>query len=231
MLQLLQMVERYEPVAADPGPASEPVGGRARDGPREGGEVEIGAGPERLRLRQRAAARTRSSSSRSRSTARRSPTRRSRDSSRRPARSRRSTGSATAHGGWVRTAMGETRAARSRATRSSTSTTRRDRVRRVGRQAAADRVRVGGGRARAPTASRANLDHLAFGTRAGRRLRRRRRRVRRRADARRRVGVDSLRLQRLSRASRRSPTTSTRRSSSAPSTRCFAAARGPRDAT
>ena len=46
MLQLLQMVESYEPVRRDPGPASEPVA----DGPEmvrvEGGEVEIGAGPE-----------------------------------------------------------------------------------------------------------------------------------------------------------------------------------------
>jgi iron(II)-dependent oxidoreductase len=45
MLQLLQMVERYEPVETDPGPASESVA----DGPEmirvKGGEVEIGAGP------------------------------------------------------------------------------------------------------------------------------------------------------------------------------------------
>ncbi len=45
MLQLLQMVESYEPVRRDPGPASEPV----PDGPEmvlvEGGPVEIGAGP------------------------------------------------------------------------------------------------------------------------------------------------------------------------------------------
>jgi iron(II)-dependent oxidoreductase len=45
MLQLLQMVERYEPVERDPGPAAEPVG----DGPEmvrvEGGTVEIGAAP------------------------------------------------------------------------------------------------------------------------------------------------------------------------------------------
>jgi iron(II)-dependent oxidoreductase len=43
MLQLLQMVERYEPVERDPGPAAEPVA----DGPETvavaGGEVEIGA--------------------------------------------------------------------------------------------------------------------------------------------------------------------------------------------
>ncbi|MGH2922598.1 MAG: SUMF1/EgtB/PvdO family nonheme iron enzyme [Solirubrobacterales bacterium] len=48
MLQLLQMVESYEPVEVDPGPAAEPVS----DGPEmvevAGGEHEIGApGPER----------------------------------------------------------------------------------------------------------------------------------------------------------------------------------------
>jgi iron(II)-dependent oxidoreductase len=45
MLQLLQMVEHYEPVERDPGPASEPVS----EGPETvlvpGGEVEIGAAP------------------------------------------------------------------------------------------------------------------------------------------------------------------------------------------
>jgi iron(II)-dependent oxidoreductase len=43
ILQLLQMVERYEPVSIDPGPAAEPAG----DGPEmvlvEGGEHEVGA--------------------------------------------------------------------------------------------------------------------------------------------------------------------------------------------
>jgi iron(II)-dependent oxidoreductase len=46
MLQLIQMVESYEPVERDPEPAAEP----APDGPEmvavAGGEVEIGAGPE-----------------------------------------------------------------------------------------------------------------------------------------------------------------------------------------
>jgi iron(II)-dependent oxidoreductase len=46
MLQLLQMVESYEPVEHDSGPAAEAVA----DGPEmvrdEGGEVEIGAGPD-----------------------------------------------------------------------------------------------------------------------------------------------------------------------------------------
>jgi iron(II)-dependent oxidoreductase len=46
MLQLIQMMEGYEPVESDPGPAAEP----ASDGPEmvlvEGGEADIGAGPE-----------------------------------------------------------------------------------------------------------------------------------------------------------------------------------------
>ena len=45
MLQLIQMVDGYEPVERDPGPAGEPVS----EGPEvvrvEGGELEIGAGP------------------------------------------------------------------------------------------------------------------------------------------------------------------------------------------
>ncbi len=46
MLQLFQMVESYEPVERDPGPAAEP----AAEGPEmvrmDGGESEIGAGPD-----------------------------------------------------------------------------------------------------------------------------------------------------------------------------------------
>jgi iron(II)-dependent oxidoreductase len=44
MLQLLQMVDGYEPVERDPGPASEPAGDGPEMVPVEGGEVEIGAG-------------------------------------------------------------------------------------------------------------------------------------------------------------------------------------------
>jgi iron(II)-dependent oxidoreductase len=44
MLQLLQMVERYDPVESDPGPAQEPVVEGPEMVPVEGGEVEIGAG-------------------------------------------------------------------------------------------------------------------------------------------------------------------------------------------
>jgi len=42
MLQLLQMLERYEPVERDPGPAAEPVAGGPEMVPVAGGEVEIG---------------------------------------------------------------------------------------------------------------------------------------------------------------------------------------------
>jgi gamma-glutamyl hercynylcysteine S-oxide synthase len=46
MLQLLQMVESYEPVERDPGPASEQVSEGPEMVPVSGGEHEIGAGPE-----------------------------------------------------------------------------------------------------------------------------------------------------------------------------------------
>ena len=69
MLQLLQMVEGYEPVEVIEPPAPEPA---ASDGPEmvlvEGGAVEIGAGPTASRTTTSARA-TRSSSSRSGSTA------------------------------------------------------------------------------------------------------------------------------------------------------------------
>jgi iron(II)-dependent oxidoreductase len=46
MLQLIQMVERYEPAERDPGPAAEPASGGPEMVSVEGGEVEIGAGPD-----------------------------------------------------------------------------------------------------------------------------------------------------------------------------------------
>ena len=45
MLQLIQMVESYEPVEHDPGPAAEPAPGGPEMVPVAGGEHEIGAGP------------------------------------------------------------------------------------------------------------------------------------------------------------------------------------------
>jgi len=46
MLQLLQMIDGYEPVVRDPGPASEPVGAGPEMVAVEGVEAEVGAGPE-----------------------------------------------------------------------------------------------------------------------------------------------------------------------------------------
>jgi iron(II)-dependent oxidoreductase len=46
ILQLLQMVERYEPLERDPASPSEPAGGGPEMVAVEGGEVEIGAGPD-----------------------------------------------------------------------------------------------------------------------------------------------------------------------------------------
>ena len=46
MLQLFQMVESYEPVERDDGPGGEPASDGPEMVPVEGGEVEIGAGPE-----------------------------------------------------------------------------------------------------------------------------------------------------------------------------------------
>jgi iron(II)-dependent oxidoreductase len=46
MLQLLQLVESYEPVEVDPGPAAEPVAEGPEMVPVEGGLHEIGAGPD-----------------------------------------------------------------------------------------------------------------------------------------------------------------------------------------
>ncbi len=46
MMQLLQLVESYEPVETDPGPGEEPVSDGTRDGQVEGGAHAIGAGPE-----------------------------------------------------------------------------------------------------------------------------------------------------------------------------------------
>ena len=79
-------------------------------------------------------------------------------------------------------------------------------------------------RARQPRPARLRL-------RPRRRLRRRGVGLRRGADARRRLGVDGVGLRRPIPASRPSPTPSTRRSSSATSTRCCAAAPGRRAAT
>ena len=98
--------------------------------------------------------------------------------------------------GWVTTTFGHRRPARSRAPGRPRRLAPGRRLRPLGRQAAAHRVRVGGGRgrrgprARQPRPSRVRL-------RAGRRLRRCAVRLRRAADARRRVGVDRVGLHRV----------------------------------
>jgi gamma-glutamyl hercynylcysteine S-oxide synthase len=46
MLQLIQMVDGYEPVERDPGPAGEPVSDGPETVPVDGGELQIGAGPD-----------------------------------------------------------------------------------------------------------------------------------------------------------------------------------------
>ena len=97
MLQLLQMIESYEPVEVDRGPASEPVS----DGPEmvgvEGGRHGIGAGQRpRASPTTTSARATRSSSTPSRSTAPRSRTPPSSNTWPRPTPSRPCTGSATA---------------------------------------------------------------------------------------------------------------------------------------
>ena len=133
-------------------------------------------------------------------------------------------------GGWVRTAMGRTEPVDPAPARDPRLLGRGRRLRALGRQAAADRARVGGGRrGRRPRARQPRPARLRH--RPRRRLRGRRLGLRRRADARRRLGVDLERLHAPTRASRRSRTPSTPRSSSATSTRCCAGAPGRRAAT
>ena len=134
-------------------------------------------------------------------------------------------------GGWVTTDL---RPPRRRSTRRSpvihVDLAPGRRLRPLGRQAAADRARVGGGGAgadrepRQPRPARLRLRRRPGPTATPPRLRRR-------ADARRRLGVDLLGLRRLPRLRARSPIPSTRRSSSATPTRCCAAAPGRPGAT
>ena len=156
------------------------------------GPFEMGAGAGRLRLRQRAPAARRATWTRSASTARRSPTARSSTSSTTAATSGASCGPRRAGRGAARGAA-TAPALLARATADSGSCARSRewaavdprlpglprlvvrgrRVRALGGQAPADRGRVGeGGRrdARERRRSCANLDQLAFATRAGRRL-------------------------------------------------------------
>ena len=205
-------------------------GGRSRDGPREGRRGRDRRGPGGVCLRQRAAART---------CVELEPFEIDRTPVTNAAFARfiEETGAEPplywerdGDGGWVRTAMGERPSSVDPAQPVvHVDHARRDRVRRVGRQAPADRARVGGGRGgRRSEPGEPRPPRLRDG--AGRRLRRRR--------------VECGAVQMLgdvwewtssdfqaTPASRRSPMTSTQRSSSAPITRCSAAGRGRHAAT
>ena len=152
MLQLLQMVDDYEALAEAPAPGGEPASRRARDDRGRGGRLRDRRRPAGLRLRQRAPPPRGRARRLSRSTAHRSPTAPTRASSRRPAPSRRCTGSATARGAgrgarWVAPSRSI------RAGRRPRLLGRGRRLRALGREAAADRAGVGGGERRAWTAS------------------------------------------------------------------------------
>ena len=154
MLQLLQMVEGYEPSRSRRRLGrAEPVAGGPEMVRFEAGEVSIGAGAERLRLRQRAPA-THGRAGAVRDRPRPGQQRRlRRASSRRRAPSRRCTGSADGEGGWVDTAMGRAAELDPGAVVVHVDYAQAAGVRRVGGQAPADRVRVGGRGRRAPTRS------------------------------------------------------------------------------
>ena len=161
MLQLLQMVESYEPVEADEAARAEPVS----DGPEmvrvEGGEVEIGAGAEGFAYDNERPRHAREIEPFSidrtpvtngdyaayvAETGAEPPMYWERDG----------------EGGWVTTAMGDAPRGRPGAAGRPRLVARGRRVRALGRQAASDRARVGGG-GRGGDRERANLDHLAFG--------------------------------------------------------------------
>ena len=105
MLQLLQMVDGYEPLRRC-GTAARADGGGPEMVLVEAGELRDRRPRRRLRLRQRAAAATRSSWRRSGSIEPRSPTVPTPSSSTRPGPSRRLYWERDGEGGWMRTAMG-----------------------------------------------------------------------------------------------------------------------------
>ena len=194
------------PAAADgrrlsgPGRDPAPLAGRAgRRRPRmvavAGGRLRDRGRRRRLRLRQRTPPPRRSSSAPSRSTAPRSATATSPPSSPRPARSRRSTGSATARAAGSTPRFGRSAPVDPALPVVHVSSHEAD-ASPLGRQAAADRDRVGAA-AGAPIPTRANLDQLAFG-RAPAGAYPDGPRAAGAADARRRLGVDLERLRGLS---------------------------------
>ena len=149
------MVDGYEPARGRPrhrAPSRSPAAPEM---------IAVEAGDVRDRRRRRAASptttsapATRSSWPRSRSIEPRSPTPRTSSSWRRRAPSRRCTGSATASGGWLDTAMGRRAPIDPGAPGRPRLLGRGRRLRPLGGQAPADRARVGGG---APAAARASV--------------------------------------------------------------------------
>ena len=113
MLQLLQMVEAYEPAEVDGSAPAEPIA----EGPEmvlvEGGEREIGAPPEGFAYDNERPRHSRRAGGRSGSTARRSPTPTTSPTWRRPDAEPPMYWERDGGGGWIRTAMGRTERGRS----------------------------------------------------------------------------------------------------------------------
>ena len=171
MLQLIQMVEGYEPVELEP-PAARAGREGPGDGPGRGGEVEIGAGAHGFAY----------DNERPRHAVELEPfwIDRTPVTNRAYAEFVEETGAEPpmywepdGDGGGCAPRWAAASAARPRPAGGPRLLARGRRVRALGRQAAADRAGVGGGRARARTRERANLDQLAFGLRPAGRLRRR----------------------------------------------------------
>ena len=198
MLQLLQMVDGYEPVRVDASVAAEPVA----DGP----EMVARRGRRRTRS---APAPTASPTTTSAPATRSSWT--AFEIDRTPVTNAAYAEFVAETGaeppmywerdgdGWVTTPVGPPRAARPRQPGGPRLLARGRRLRPLGRQAAADRVRVGGRRRAAPTASAPTSTSSPSAAPPAGAYARRRRGLRRGADARRRLGVDLVRLRRLPR--------------------------------
>ena len=231
MLQLIQMVDGYEPVERSSRRRRSPSAPTARRWSLvEGGEVRDRRRPRRASPTTTSARATRSSSSRSGSTAPRSPTRAYAEFMSETGAEPPMYWEPRRRRWWVRTAMGRREPVDPGAAGDPRLLARGRRVRALGRQAPADRARVGGGRRAAPTASAPTSTSSPSAARPPAPTP-----TPPRTAARCRCwatsGSGPPRTSSPTPASRRSPTPSTRRSSSATPTRCFAAAPGRRAAT